>query len=66
MAERAGVSRSTLRRLESGQGAVNLISFLDIIRVLGQLDAVVASLDPYETDLGRARADQQLPRRVRS
>jgi len=33
--------------------------------VLGQLDRLVEALDPYGTDLGRARADQVLPTRVR-
>lgn len=66
VAERAGISRSSLHRLEAGSGAVNFVTFLEVARVLGQLDSVVNSLDPYETDLGRARADQQLPRRVRS
>ncbi len=39
--------------------------FLNVTRVLGVLDRVVTALDPYETDLGRARADQRLPERVR-
>jgi hypothetical protein len=29
------------------------------------LDAIVTATDPYETDLGRARADERLPKRVR-
>lgn len=39
--------------------------FLKVSRALGQLDRVVEALDPYETDLGRARADWNLPQRVR-
>lgn len=66
VAERAGVSRSTLRRLEHGEATVTLETFLNVIRALGQLERVVEALDPYETDLGRARADQLLPKRVRS
>jgi transcriptional regulator with XRE-family HTH domain len=65
VAERAGISRSTLRRLEKGETAVTLETFLNVARVLGQLDRAVEALDPFETDLGRARADQQLPQRVR-
>jgi hypothetical protein len=38
---------------------------LQVARALGQLDRIVAALDPYETDLGRARADALLPQRVR-
>jgi DNA-binding XRE family transcriptional regulator len=65
VAERAGISRGTLRRLEHGDPAVGLDMFLRVARVLGQLDRVVEALDPYETDLGRARADWNLPQRVR-
>jgi transcriptional regulator with XRE-family HTH domain len=65
VAERAGVDRSTLRRLEQGKTTVSLGVFLNVARVLGQLDRVVEALDPYSTDLGRARADEQLPIRVR-
>lgn len=64
VAERAGISRNTLRRLERGEFA-GMDSFLNVVRALGQLDRLVTVLDPYETDLGRARADQALPQRVR-
>lgn len=65
VADRAGISRGTLRRLEHGDTGVRYESFLDVVRVLGVLDRMVQSLDPYETDLGRARADELLPKRVR-
>jgi transcriptional regulator with XRE-family HTH domain len=65
VAERAGVNRDTLGRLERGETTVRLDVFLNVARALGQLDTVVDALDPYETPLGRARADQALPQRVR-
>lgn len=65
VAERAGISRGTLRRLEQGETSVGFDVFLNVARVLGALDRMVESLDPYETDLGRARADEALPKRVR-
>lgn len=65
VAERADVSRTTLRRLEHGDPGVGMDVFLKVVRALGQLDRVVEALDPYETDLGRARADWNLPQRVR-
>lgn len=65
VADRAGISRDTLRSLEKGETTVGLDVFLNVARVLGTLDRVVEALDPYETDLGRARADQALPKRVR-
>lgn len=66
VAERAGISRGTLRRLEYGETSVGLDVFLNVARALGVLDRIVEAVDPYETDLGRARADEQLPKRVRS
>jgi transcriptional regulator with XRE-family HTH domain len=65
LAERAGINRGTLRRLEQGDPRVGLDVFLGVAHALGQLDRVVAALDPYETDLGRARADWHLAKRVR-
>ncbi len=40
----------------------------DVLRVcqgVGMLDKISEAVDPYETDLGRIRADQALPQRVR-
>jgi transcriptional regulator with XRE-family HTH domain len=65
VAERAGIDRGTLRRLEKGDAGVSLGVALNVARAVGQLDRLVDALDPYETDLGRARADQTLPARVR-
>lgn len=65
VSQRAGISRTTLRRIETGDTGVGLQAFLSVARALGVLDAVVTATDPYETDLGRARADEALPMRVR-
>lgn len=65
LAERAGISRGTLRRVEHGDPAVGAGALLSVLRALGQLDRMVEALDPYDTDLGRARAGEALPRRVR-
>ncbi len=64
-AERAGISRQTLRAIETGAGTVSTENFLRVVRVLGVLPAVVASTDPLTTDVGRLRADEALPQRVR-
>lgn len=63
--QRAGISRPTLRKIEHGDPTVTLESFLNVLRALGRAESVVDALDPFETDLGRARADQALPERVR-
>jgi transcriptional regulator with XRE-family HTH domain len=65
VADRAGISRYTVMRLENGQGA-SMENLLRVARALGVLDLLVDALDPYATDLGRLRAQESLPRRVRA
>ena len=65
LADRASVSRTTLSRLENGDPSVSFETFLRVCRGLGVLDGIPEAVDPYETDLGRIRADQALPQRVR-
>jgi len=65
VAQRVGVNRNTIGRLERGETTVGLDVLLGALRALGQLDTLVTALDPYESDFGRARADQALPQRVR-
>ena len=63
-ADRAGISISTLRRLEHGQGGT-IESLVRVARALGVLDQLAAALDPLSTDVGRLRAAEALPVRVR-
>ena len=65
VADRAGVSRGTVVALETGHGA-SLETTLRVARALGVLDLITKAADPYETDLGRARAAEELPQRIRS
>jgi transcriptional regulator with XRE-family HTH domain len=65
VAERAGISRDTLRAIEQGKGTASTENLLRVFRILGILEGVVASADPYQTDVGRLRADEILPKRVR-
>ncbi|HEX9888335.1 MAG TPA: helix-turn-helix transcriptional regulator [Nitriliruptorales bacterium] len=64
VADRADVSRDTVLRLEKGD-SVNLENLLRIARALGVLDQLAGAVDPYESDVGRLRADEALPQRVR-
>lgn len=66
VADRAGIARGTLHRLESGEATVGMAVFLNVARALGILDSVVESTDPFATDLGRARSADRLPERVRA
>ena len=65
VAERAGIARATYSRLENGED-ISLLAFLEVLRALGIQKDLITALDPYETDMGRLRADEQLPIRVRS
>jgi transcriptional regulator with XRE-family HTH domain len=67
VADRAGISRVTLRKLEQGDPSVGMDVFLEVSRVLGVLDFVLEGMNPYETALGQSLAEQnlELPKRVR-
>jgi hypothetical protein len=38
---------------------------LRMLRALGILENLLKALDPYESDIGRLRSSEKLPRRVR-
>lgn len=64
LAERAGISVPTLRRLLN-EGLGSLDTFLRVARIVGLLEGVVAASDPLNTPIGRLRADEDTPKRVR-
>ncbi len=64
VADRAGVGKTTVLRLEAGGGST-LENLLRVARALGVSDSLTGALDPYDTDIGRLRADEALPERVR-
>ena len=66
LAERAGVNRATLIRLERENGQVSTENLFRVLNALGILSGTTRATDPYESDLGRLRSDENLPRRVRS
>ena len=65
VAERAGISLGTLWKIEKGDPTISTAVFLEVVRSLGLLDTLTESLDPLNSDLGRARINENLPRRVR-
>lgn len=64
LADRVGISVPTLRCLLN-DGAGSLENYLRVAHVLGLLDATVAAADPLNTPMGRLRANEDTPRRVR-
>jgi len=65
VAARAGISRSTLHEVERGSGRASSENLARVLNVLGILGPVVHAADPYTTEVGKLRADEALPQRVR-
>jgi len=56
VADRADITRDTLRKIEKGDPAVSFQSVLRVARALGIMDTLTDALDPLKTDIGRTRA----------
>jgi transcriptional regulator with XRE-family HTH domain len=65
VANRAEISRDTLSRLENGKPGAGFDIVLAVTRALGITDSLLSSVDPLNTDLGRARAHLLKRRRAR-
>lgn len=65
LADRAGIDRKSLIRIEQGDEGVGFQIVLRVLHALGVLDVATAAIDPYASDVGRMRADEHLPQRVR-
>ena len=64
LAECANLSGPTVRKLLNDvEGTFE--NFLRIARILGMLEEIVDATDPLRTPIGRARAEQDVPKRVR-
>lgn len=62
LAERASVTRATLRGIEAGTGTARIDSLFAVLIALGVADTVVEATDPYTSVTGRARIDELLRR----
>lgn len=60
LAERAFVTRETLRHIENGTGSARLESVVAVLSVLGLGDVLVTALDPFNSAAGRVLMDEQL------
>lgn len=65
VSERAGITRDTLRKIETGDPGVSFRNVAQVMRALGQLDKVVDVIDPLNSDIGRLRAGNLTKRRAR-
>lgn len=66
MAERLGVSRTTLSHIEQGSPNVGMGSYALALYVLGKIDALEMLIDRTNDPLGLDIMDQELPKRVRT
>lgn len=65
VAERAGIARDTLRKIETGDPSVSFANVTQVLRALGVLDNAVDAIDPLGSDIGRMRAGNLTKRRAR-
>lgn len=65
VAERAGITRDTLRKVETGDAGVSFRSVAQTLRALGVLDQAVNAVDPLNSDVGRLRAGSLTKKRAR-
>ncbi|MEZ5934835.1 MAG: helix-turn-helix transcriptional regulator [Alphaproteobacteria bacterium] len=63
-AERAGVSESTITRLEKGDDGVSIGTLAMACLVLGEIDRVSGFLDPSSDDTGLLLDKETLPKRI--
>ena len=65
VSEHAGITRDTLRRIETGHPGVSIGNVAQVLRALGILDQVVSAVDPLASDIGRLRAGSLGKKRAR-
>jgi DNA-binding XRE family transcriptional regulator len=65
MAERVGISRSTLLKAEKGDPTVAMGVYATILFVLGLIGRVTELADPRHDDLGLGLDEERLPQRIR-
>ncbi len=65
VSERAGITRDTLRKIETGDPGAGFGNVAQVLRALGVLDQVVAAVDPLGSDIGRLRAGNLAKKRAR-
>ena len=65
VAERAGISRATVGRIEKGDPTTSIGGYTAVLFVLGMLDRLSDLVDGMHDVSGRQLADERLPQRVR-
>ncbi len=66
MAERVGVTRTTLAKAEKGDSSVSIGVYASMLFVLGLLENLSEVADPRHDDIGLALEEERLPQRIRT
>lgn len=64
-AERAGISRATLSKIERGDDGVSLGAYAKILFILGMIERLAELVDPSLDKLGLELEAENLPKRIR-
>lgn len=64
-AERAGISRSTLSKIEKGEEGVSFGAYAKILFILGMIQRLIELADPIFDELGLGLEAESLPKRIR-
>ncbi len=64
-AQRAGISRTTLIKIEKGDGGVSLESYAKVLFILGFIEKLADIADVVTDELGLGLETEQLPKRIR-
>ncbi len=65
MAERAGLSRSTIGKIEKGDPTTSIGGYAAVLFVLGMTDRLANLVDAMYDITGRQLVDEKLPKRIR-
>jgi transcriptional regulator with XRE-family HTH domain len=65
MAERAGISRITLGKIEKGEPTVSMGAYATVLFTLGMIDHLQKLADASTDLVGRELEEEKLPKRVR-
>lgn len=66
MAERAGVSRATIGKIEKGDSTTSIGGYAAVLFSLGMIDRLGNLIDAAHDLTGRRLEDERLPQRVRT
>jgi DNA-binding XRE family transcriptional regulator len=65
MAERAGVSRATIGKIEKGDSTTSIGNYASVLFVLGMINHLGDLVDAAHDLVGRRLEDEKLPQRIR-